>query len=250
MNPGKTDNNDSSIYGWTPKPVPAVRETMAKEIMERGAGAAAADLRAASPVPIDWPPEEDSWRMLSHLFGPDDNLFLGANAAPGVHGESILAVVEWMEFLKTGGGGCPHSMFAPNPLSDMPGIAMAGRPANRSGICIAVHRYMVCELASVPLERQYAFWRALPHLPVAAIIHNGKDALQALVRVDAADENEWSRGVVKTLVEKFLQPLGINDSCRNASSIARMPGHRRADTGQWQRLLYLAPEGKAVAHAF
>ena len=65
-------------------------------------------------------------------------------------------------------------------------------------------------------------------------------------RVDCADAVEWEEGVENHLFPGYLKPLGMDPACKNESRLSRMPGHRRADTGQVQRVLYLAPMGKAV----
>lgn len=233
---------------WTPRPVPRIRQSAMEEIIRRGNGATEADLHGASPILIDWPPEEDSWRTLGVLYRPDELLFLGDDDTPGKLGESIRPADEWIGFIRNR-GGCPYPKFIPNPLTGKLGSTKGGKPSYRSDNCVASFRFMVCEFDNIPISRQVAFWWAVPHLPVAAITFSGKKSLHALIRVDAVDAAEWEREVEQKLFVQFFKPLGLDPSCKNESRLSRMPGHRRADTGEHQKLLYLAPEGRAVAHA-
>jgi len=58
---------------------------------------------------------------------------------------------------------------------------------------------------------------------------------------------DWSRVVKRHLFAELLEPLGVDRACKNASRLSRLPGHYRKEKGAWQRVLYLAPDGKAVA---
>ena len=48
------------------------------------------------------------------------------------------------------------------------------------------------------------------------------------------------------LFAERLVPLGVDAACRNEARLSRMPGYLRPDSQRLQRLLYLAPEGRAV----
>jgi len=135
----------------------------------------------------------------------------------------------------------------PNPLTGLPGPKKSGTGTTlRGDSCIAAHRFVVAEFDAVSLDDQLAFWRAVPHLPVAALVHSGKKSIHAWLRVDCRDKGEWETQIENDLFPAFLKPLGLDPSCRNSSRLSRMPGHKREDTGAIQRCLYLAPEGKAV----
>lgn len=57
---------------------------------------------------------------------------------------------------------------------------------------------------------------------------------------------QWGELVEARLFGRYLIPLGCDAACRNEARLSRLPGHFRADKGQWQRLLYLSPEGRAI----
>jgi len=229
---------------WTPRPRPRVREDALQSIIRRGDGADAAILWEESPIHMDWPHSEDSWRVLSMLYEPDEFLFIGDDQTPGVIGESIRTAAQWIEIFQM--HKCAFPKIIPNPLSGEPGLTKSGKQSFRADSCIASFRFIVCEFDGIPLDQQFAFWFACPHLPVAAITHSGKKSLHAWIRADAASADEWTREVENKLFAQYLKPLGLDASCKNEARLSRMPGHVRADTGLPQTLLYLAPTGKAV----
>jgi hypothetical protein len=226
-----------------------MRKDALQQIIQRGQGATLESLIGASPVYPIWPLAEESWRTLGFLYRPDDLLFIGDDGWNGTLGETIRPAGEWIEVFKRE-GGCRFPKLMANPLT-----GKAGPKKDKSGLsyradsCIAAFRYMVCEFDAIPIEQQIAFWCAVPHLPIAAITHSGKKSLHALIRVDAANAREWDDQVERGLFGKYLAPLGLDASCKNESRLTRMFGHTRADTGLFQKVLYLAPEGKAVARA-
>jgi hypothetical protein len=102
------------------------------------------------------------------------------------------------------------------------------------------------EFDALPREDQLAFWWAV-RLPVVVLVDSGGKSVHGWVRVrDVACAAEWGRSIEQHLFRDLLQPLGVDPACKNESRLSRLPGHHRKETGRWQRLLYLAPEGKAV----
>lgn len=238
---------DGAQYGWVPIVAPLVDAKMTAEIVKRGLGATEEKLRASSPVDIDWPDEEAAWRMLEALYEPDEILFVGKREAQNQVGGTVRPLGDWADAIKRDGGAYSH--FVSNPLTGDRGTTQDGKPTYLASECVASYRFATVELASVPRDRQLAFWYALPHLPIAAITDTGGEALQVLVRVDAADAAEWASEVAVKLFDQLLVPLGVSAVWKSETRFACLPGHRRADTDLCHRLLYLAPEGKAVAHA-
>lgn len=241
------DRNDGAHYGWAPIAAPLVDAKMTAEIVKRGLGATEEQLRAASPVAFAWPDEEVAWRTIDALYEPDDLLFIGKLTNEGQIDGALRPVGAWVDILKR--DGCAYSHFIANPLTGARGTTRDGKPTYLAGECVASHRFATVELDSVPRDQQLAFWSALPHLPIAAITDTGEGALQVLVRVDAADAAEWASEVAVKLFDQILVPLGVSALCKSETRFACLPGHRRADTDLCHRLLYLAPGGKAVAHA-
>ncbi len=96
-------------------------------------------------------------------------------------------------------------------------------------------RFLVAALDGVPLETQLAFWWSAP-LPVAALVHNGGNGVQAWVRLDAATAAEVEP------IGLRLRAMGCSTApLHGAARMARCPGAERLDTGAIQRLLFVDP---------
>lgn len=95
-------------------------------------------------------------------------------------------------------------------------------------------RYALVESDAMELERQNAIIREL-ELPVACLVHSGKKSLHAIVRVDAANYEEYRKRVdyLYTVCQK--NGLEIDRQNRNPSRLSRMPGVMR--NGQKQYLI-------------
>ena len=236
------------IAQGTPRFAPAIKgDTARSKIIEKGRGATEADIWEASPIRIDWPHNEDGWRLLEHLYLPQAFLFIGDDALPGKMGATVRNRDDWVTHFQSV-KKIPYPKIMPNSLTGLQGITKDGKLSLRADSCINDFRFIVCEFDSIPLEDQFAFWAAA-RLPVAAIIHSGKKSLHAWVRVDCRDAAEWEAEVERKLFPQVLQPLGLDGACKNEARLSRMAGHVRwldAKTSSIQRLLYLAPEGRPV----
>lgn len=218
---------------------PRVDRCLLDRLIETGRGAEPADIIRASPIPVPDDPREQQHLVLSTLYAPDEHLFIGDQ-----FGAEVLTAKAWLERLDAGSMPGPH--IIPNPLTGEEALTKEGRPSRRCDACVASFRFAVVEFDNLPVQDQLAFWSAV-RLPVAALIHSGGKSLHAWLRIDAPDRAAWERDVETELFAGRLIPLGVDACCRNESRLSRMPGATRTDTGLLQNLLYLAPEGKAVA---
>jgi hypothetical protein len=117
----------------------------------------------------------------------------------------------------------------------------------RGDACVAAFRYAVVEFDELSREEQLAFWWSA-RLPVAVLVDSGGKSIHGWIRVQGVyGADGWTRVVEEYLFGRLLNPLGVDGACRNESRLSRLPGHWRQENGNWQRLLYLAPGGKAVA---
>jgi len=229
------------------RPPPAVAPGTFARIAREGRGATEADIRARSPVVIDWPDRDAAWHVMEALYAPAEMLFVGDDGHAGRIGETIRSASAWATALKVG-GTVPFPKVQVNPVTGRPAAKKSGAGMTLRGDgCVAAHRFAVAEMDGATIEEQLAFWYAVPHLPVAALVHSGGKSIHAWLRVDCVDAAEWEREVEGRLFPCYLEPLGVDGACKNASRMSRLPGHVRVDTGQVQRLLYLAPDGKAVS---
>ena len=95
-------------------------------------------------------------------------------------------------------------------------------------------KYALVESDSMPIDEQIAMYRKL-ELPIAALIHSGHKSVHAIVRVDAANLEEYRKRV--TFLYDFLANHGVKVDIqnRNPSRLSRMPGVTR--NGRDQKLL-------------
>ena len=211
---------------------------MAKRLAE-GDGYGEADIREASPVRLDRPPAQDAFLLLEALYAPSDVLFIGDR-----FGRTVKTVAQWLADFRAGHPIPPH--IIPNPLTGAAAATKDGRPSFRSDACVQAFRFAVAEFDGVSREDQFRFWWAV-NLPVCALIDSGGKSLHAWIRIDGVRAAEqWAELVEAKLFGHYLIPLGCDAACRNEARLSRMPGHFRTEKGRWQKILYLAPEGRAI----
>lgn len=223
----------------TPDPV-IDGEKLLNSITKRGAAFDEAEMWEASPVRIDWPPEYDGLEVLRRLFGGNERLFLGARheASAGC----VLPASEWVARLDRGITIPEHVI--PNPLTGEQGPAKDGKSSYRADSCVEQFKFAVVEFDNMSREEQIQFWAGAP-LPVVALVDSGGKSIHGLIRVNAANADEWTRRVEGKLYGS-LTAVGADATCKNEARLSRMPGHFRRETNRWQRLLYLNPPGGPV----
>lgn len=96
---------------------------------------------------------------------------------------------------------------------------------------VAEYRYALVESDSVPREMQLSIVREL-RLPCAAIVDSGHKSLHAIVRVDAADYDEYRRRVNLLYRVCDENGLAVDGQNKNPSRLSRMPGVTRGDSRQ------------------
>jgi len=206
-----------------------------RRIIKQGTTDNEADLWGLSPVRIDWHPCEDSWRFLSAMFTPDEDLFIGDRHEAGLVGKNIRAVSDWIRFFQNGGTAGPFIII--NPLTGEFAPTKSGdRMTYRGDGCIAIHRYALAEFDTLTHEEQIAFWTGAK-LPVEALIDSGGKSIHAWLKVDIDDPYTWERKIREKLYRQALIPMGIDSACSNAARLARLPGCLRGE--RWQKILYI-----------
>ena len=227
----------------TPQPIVRRPFDAAKFMADRlaeGDGYGEADIWEASPVRMETPPgPEDAAQLLVSLYAPDDRLFIG-----DTYGRTVKTAAEWVALFRAGHEIPPHVI--PNPVSGVQGLTKSGQPSFRADSCVKSFRFALAEFDGMSREDQLRFWWAV-NLPVCALIDSGGKSLHAWIRVDnVTSAEQWTNEVENTLFARWLIPLGCDAACRNESRLSRLPGHFRVEKGNWQRTLYLAPEGRAI----
>jgi len=93
-------------------------------------------------------------------------------------------------------------------------------------------KFALVESDTLPIVEQDIIFRKL-ELPIAALVHSGGKSLHAIVRVDAADYEEYRKRV--EFLYDFLEKQGvaIDKQNRNPSRLSRMPGLTRNGNRQY-----------------
>jgi len=93
-------------------------------------------------------------------------------------------------------------------------------------------RYALVESDSIDIDKQNAIIREL-ELPVACLVHSGKKSLHAIVRIDAANYDEYRKRVDYLYNVCQKNGLKIDTQNRNPSRLSRMPGVMRSGKKQF-----------------
>ena len=199
------------------------------------------ELWERSPVALDFPPQEGRTHLLAALYAEDEHIFIGGAKERGVPGDNLRTARAWRDFINAGGKLGPHIMI--NPLSGKKAETRSGSMSYRCDAAVSAHRYCLVEFDGIPIEDQALFWLHA-RLPVAAIIDSGGKSLHGWIRLDCPDSQTWDREI-RPFYDNVVVPLGADRACKNPARMSRTPGVLRGD--RYQRLLYLAPAGKAVS---
>nr|WP_288975905.1 AAA family ATPase [uncultured Blautia sp.] len=91
---------------------------------------------------------------------------------------------------------------------------------------VADFRYALVESDGMEIEKQNAIFREL-ELPIACLVHSGRQSLHAIVRVDAADYAEYRKRVDYLYDVCQKNGIKVDTQNRNPSRLSRMPGVER-----------------------
>jgi len=190
------------------------------------------------PAPAaDWA-AGDMIRYLEAMFEPEE--YVGIVASAWLQEESGRWLPqkgvcdrtrqELVQILRTAGQvdaiGDPHPVAGAwvriNPL-DGQGV----KDAN-----VTAYRHSLIEADDQDLGKQLALIRALK-LPCSAIVHSGGKSVHALVRVDAADHEEYRLRVDRLYAVCKASGLKVDNACRNPSRLSRLPGVLRGERPQY-----------------
>lgn len=88
---------------------------------------------------------------------------------------------------------------------------------------VSDYRYALVESDNMEIEKQNAIMREL-ELPIALLVHSGKRSIHAIVRVDAANYDEYRKRVDYLYNVCKRNGLNIDNQNRNPSRLSRLPG--------------------------
>ena len=98
------------------------------------------------------------------------------------------------------------------------------------------YRYVVVDNPKMTLAKQLAYYKAL-NLPCAALINTGANSVQAWIKIEAIDAEEYNERVDFLFQTLESQGFKVDDGNRNPSQMVRMPGVLR--NGKQQYLIAL-----------
>ncbi|MEI8258618.1 MAG: aldehyde dehydrogenase family protein [Deltaproteobacteria bacterium] len=118
------------------------------------------------------------------------------------------------------------------------------RALNAAAAAVGAPPNLVTAVAQPTIE---SATQVMLHKGINLLVVTGGKSIRGLVRVlGIYCVTDCARVVESQLFGAVLEPLGVDPACKNESRLSRLPGHFRKEKDAWQRVLYLAPEGKAV----
>lgn len=226
-----------------PKPEPAVKDPSAvvKKLIEQSKIRDDADVWELSPVRLDCDPSLDAIEFLISVFDVDDLIFIGERQDTGEVGKTIRPVGDWIEFFANGGENAPF--ICVNPLTGKPAQKKDGSGITfRGDANVSTFKYCIAEFDNLSREDQLNFWTSVK-LPVTCLVDSGGKSIHAWIDVQKLAKitslDSWNREIKGRLYESALTCLGVDSACSNPARLARLPGHRRAETGNFQKILFL-----------
>ena len=190
----------------------------------------------------------DAILLLEILYEKTDLLWMGERHQAGNIGDTIRTAGEWITYFRNGGKTSPHIILNPLTGTSAPKKTGDGETLRGDGN-VAAYRYCMAEFDNLNREDQIRFWSAVK-LPIVALIDSGGKSLHAWLQVSkiatVTTLEQWQSEIKHHLYDRLLTPLGIDKACSNPARLSRMPGHFRAEKGNFQRLLWLSPEGRPL----
>jgi hypothetical protein len=243
-------DNQGGTYIPRPRPTPIVNDGKAalQRIIRQAKISNEVDIWEASPLRIWDEPKDHQALFLSTIFNPTDNIWIGERYQAGIMGDTIKTAGEWITYFQNGGATAPHIII--NPLTGNPAQKKSGDGGTLRGDGnIKQHIHCMAEFDNLSREDQIRFWSAVK-LPIVALIDSGGKSIHAWLEVSklatVTTPDQWQAQIKSRLYDRLLTPLGVDAACSNPARLSRLPGHYRLEKKNYQRLLWLSPEGKPV----
>lgn len=190
-------------------------------------------------APSDWQPHREIIRYLEALFETDENVGYVMQSwekdgkfIPANKGGYDRTAGQLIELLDKCGGDIGSVLGDYNKQA---GAWIRFNPLDGKGVKnenVTEFRYALVESDNIDIEKQNAIIREL-ELPVAALVYSGKKSLHAIVRIDAANYDEYRKRVdfLYTICQK--NGLSPDTQNRNPSRLSRIPGVQRGENRQF-----------------
>ena len=185
------------------------------------------------PEPDDWNPIEQLTRYLGVLFEASETVGYVTDTYQNEEGKYLpqkgaydRSAGQLIEELNKCNGDIGAVIGDMKPEA---GAWIRFNPLDGKGVKnenVTEYRYALVESDSMPIEQQNAIIHEL-ELPVAMLVHSGKKSLHAIVRIDAANYDEYRKRVDYLYDICKKNGLMIDKQNRNPARLSRMPGVMR-----------------------
>jgi hypothetical protein len=174
-------------------------------------------------------PRTEATELLRTLYTPAEFVFIGGQCDAKTP-ERVKSRDAWRRAIEADGVKFP--LFCLNPVKPEGAKNANGETSYRTAANITAHRYALAENDKAGLREQAAFWKIMIEkgFPVRALIFSGNKSIHSIFEADPGE-----LPALKTIFQK----LGFDGQTFDPARTARMPGHRREDTGKFQSILFL-----------
>lgn len=187
----------------------------------------------------DWNFCSEMSQYLTLLFDKSEYVAFLSNP-PKIDGKYSLrggvfhkTVKELLKSLKKGTReGLEEAIGTPNEESGAWIVVNPIDGKGRKDANITAYRHVLIESDTLPIDEQVAIYKKL-ELPCAAIVHSGGKSAHAIVRVDAADKEEYQKRVDFLFKVCEQNGLAFDHQNRNPSRFTRLPGVMRNGNKQF-----------------
>jgi regulatory protein RepA len=183
--------------------------------------------------PTQWNPVKELTTYLETLFEASENVGYVVSTWQNDEGKHLPTKGNWdrtagelIQALNESNGDIGSVVGDYNPEA---GAWIRFNPLDGNGVKndnVTEFRYALVESDTMDLEKQNAIMREL-ELPIAALVYSGKKSIHAIVKIDAANYDEYRKRVDYLYNVCKKNGLNIDNQNRNPSRLSRMPGVER-----------------------
>lgn len=192
------------------------------------------------PEPSDWHPARELSRYLELLFSPDEivgyvtEVWFSEDKAKYMpsKGNYSRTAGEILADVARHGDDLGAAIGDTKPEA---GAWIRFNPLDGNGIRnenVTEYRYALVESDSIPVEQQYALYKAM-ELPARVLVHSGGKSLHAIVHIGAGSYNEYRERVAYLYKVCEANGLKVDSQNKNPSRLSRMPGVLRNGKRQY-----------------
>lgn len=183
--------------------------------------------------PASWNPVRELTTYLETLFEASENVGYVTDTWQNEEGKHLPTkgaydrpAGELIQLLNQSGGDIGAVFGDYNPEA---GAWIRFNPLDGKGVKnenVTEYKYALVESDTMDLEKQNAILREL-ELPIAALVYSGKKSIHAIVKINAANYEEYRKRVDYLYNVCKKNGLNIDNQNRNPSRLSRMPGVER-----------------------